>query len=81
MDIIDHFAFITRYSVIGPFDNPDGKLLETAYPPEKEIRLDAQYDGKLGKVSWKPIATTNEYGIVDIAKQVPPLQGGDDVPV
>jgi hypothetical protein len=75
VDITDHFAFITRYSVIGPFDNPNGKLLETAYPPEKEIRLDAQYDGKLGKVAWKPLATTNEYGIVDIAKQVSPYKG------
>ncbi len=75
VDIADHFAFITRYSVIGPFDNANGKLLETAYPPEKEIRLDAQYDGKVGKVAWKPLATTNEYGIVDIAKQVSPYKG------
>jgi len=75
VNIADHFAFITRYSVIGPFDNRDGKLLEKAYPPEKEIRLDAQYDGMLGKVSWKPIATTNEYGILDIAKQVHPYKG------
>jgi hypothetical protein len=75
VNITDHFAFITRYSVIGPFDNPNGKLLETAYPPEKEIRLDAQYDGKIGKVAWKPLATTNEYGIVDIAKQVHPYKG------
>jgi hypothetical protein len=75
VNITDHFAFITRYSVIGPFDNPNGKLLETAYPPEKEIRLDAQYDGKIGKVAWKPLATTNEYGIVDIAKQVSPYKG------
>jgi hypothetical protein len=73
--IADHFAFITRYSVIGPFDNANGKFLEKTYPPEKEIRLDAQYDGKLGKVAWKPLATTNEYGIVDIAKQVSPYKG------
>ncbi len=75
VNITDHFAFITRYSVIGPFDNRDGKFLEKAYPPENEIRLDAQYDGMLGKVAWKPIATTNEYGILDIAKQVHPYKG------
>jgi hypothetical protein len=75
VNIIDHFAFLTRYSIIGPFNNPDGKLLETAYPPEKETRLDAQYDGKLGRVSWQPISTTQEYGIVDIAKQVHPYKG------
>jgi hypothetical protein len=75
VDIADHFAFITRYSVIGPFDNANGKFLEKAYPPENEIRLDAKYDGKIGKVAWKPLATTNEYGIVDIAKQVSPYKG------
>ena len=75
VNITDHFAFLTRYSVIGPFDNHDGKLLETVYPPETEIRLDAKYDGKLGKVSWQPLATTNDYGIVDIAKQVHPYKG------
>ena len=75
VNITDHFAFITRFWVIGPFDNRDGKLLETVYPPETEIRLDAHYDGKLGKVSWEPLATTNEYGIVDIAKQIRPYKG------
>ncbi len=75
VNITDHFAFITRYSIIGPFDNRDGKLLETVYPPEREIRLDAEYGGQLGKVSWKPLATTNEYGIVDIAKQIKPYKG------
>ncbi len=75
VNITDHFAFLTRFSIIGPFDNHDGKLLETVYPPETEIHLDAQYDGKLGKVSWKPLATTNEYGIVDIAKQIHPYKG------
>jgi hypothetical protein len=75
VNITEHFAFLTRFSVIGPFDNHDGKLLETVYPPETEIRLDAQYDGKLGMVSWQPLATTNDYGIVDIAKQVHPYKG------
>jgi len=75
VNITDHFAFLTRYSVIGPFDNQNGKLLETVYPPETEIRLDAKYDGKLGKVAWQPLATTNDYGIVDIAKQVHPYKG------
>jgi hypothetical protein len=75
VNIAEHFAFITRYSIIGPFDNRGGKFLETAYPPEKEIRLGAQYDGQLGKVSWVPLSTTNDFGIVDIAKQVHPYKG------
>jgi hypothetical protein len=75
VNIAEHFAYLTRFWVIGPFNNPDGKLLETPCPPEKEIRLDAEYDGKYGKVTWAPISTKNEYGILDIAKQIHPYKG------
>jgi hypothetical protein len=75
VDISKHFAFLTQYSVIGPFDNRGGRGLETVYPPEKEIQLDAAYDGQLGKVSWQPLQSHGDYGIVDIAKQVKPYKG------
>jgi len=75
VDVAEHFAFLRRFSVIGPFDNHGEKGLEITYPPELEIRLNAEYDGQLGKVSWKPLATTNEYGTVDIAKQIKPYKG------
>lgn len=75
VDIAEHFAFLRRFSVIGPFDNHGGKGLEITYPPEFEIRLNAEYDGQLGKVSWKPLATKDEYGMVDIAKQIKPYKG------
>ncbi len=38
---------------IGPFDNAGQKGFDAVYPPEKEINLNAQYDGKGGKVGWK----------------------------
>jgi len=41
------------WHVIGPFDNAGQKGFEAVYPPEKEINLQAQYDGKGGKVGWK----------------------------
>jgi hypothetical protein len=41
------------WSYIGPFDNTGGKGFETVYPPEKEIDLVKQYDGKGQKVAWK----------------------------
>ena len=75
VDISKHFAFLTQYSVIGPFDNRGGQGLETAYPPEKEVQLDAAYDGQLGKVTWQPLQSGGDYGMVDIAKQVKPYKG------
>lgn len=41
---------------IGPFDNKDKKGFDAEYPPEKELKLDAEYEGKNGKtVKWKHI--------------------------
>ncbi|HEX8914828.1 MAG TPA: VCBS repeat-containing protein [Humisphaera sp.] len=34
------------WKVCGPFDNADGRGVDTAYPPETEIKLDAKYKGK-----------------------------------
>jgi hypothetical protein len=75
VDISQHFAFLTRYSIIGPFDNRGGHGLEAVYPPEKEIKLDAKYDGQLGPVAWQTVESKGDYGIVDIAKQVKPYKG------
>jgi hypothetical protein len=75
VDISKHFAFLTEFSVIGPFDNRGGRGLEAVYPPEKEVHLDAIYDGQLGQVSWQPLQSRGDYGIVDIAKQVKPYKG------
>jgi hypothetical protein len=75
VDISTHFAFLTQYSVIGPFNNRGGRGLEGVYPPETEIQLDATYDGQIGPVKWQPLASQGDYGIVDIAKQVKPYKG------
>jgi hypothetical protein len=75
VDISKHFAFLTQYSVIGPFDNHGGRGLEAVYPPEKEIQLEAKYDGQIGPVKWQPLQTSSDYGVVDIAKQVKNYKG------
>jgi rhomboid protease GluP len=43
----------SNWSIIGPFDNPDGKGLGVAYPPEELIDLSASYPGKVGHVTWR----------------------------
>jgi hypothetical protein len=43
-----------KWYYIGPFDNPDKKGFNTAYPPEQEIDLAKTYKGKGGRdLSWK----------------------------
>ena len=46
-----------------------------AYPPEQEIDLAAEYEGQLGPVSWEPIASDDDYGVVDIGNQIENYKG------
>ena len=43
-----------KWFLVGPFDSPGGNGFATAYPPEKEIDLKKEYEGKnKQKVAWK----------------------------
>jgi hypothetical protein len=75
VNIQKHFGFLAAWQVIGPFDNKEEKGFAVAYPPESELRMDAEYDGQLGKVRWQPLATEDDYGIVDIGKQIKNYKG------
>ncbi|MDA1231436.1 MAG: hypothetical protein O2856_11730 [Planctomycetota bacterium] len=81
VDIQRHFGFLSQWSIVGPFDNKEGKGFATACGPELDINasnaldLQAEYDGQLGKVRWQPIATTDDYGVVNIAKQIENYKG------
>lgn len=57
-----------NWEVIGPFDNTNRKGFETAFPPEQGVKLDAQYDGKSGKVSWAPFEIQDERGKLNFNK-------------
>ncbi|WP_373650550.1 hypothetical protein [Schlesneria sp. DSM 10557] len=75
VDLQKHFGFLTKWSLIGPFDNTDKKGFNIAYPPERELNLKAKYVGKMGEVEWKEYSTDDEYGILDIAKKTEPFKG------
>jgi tetratricopeptide (TPR) repeat protein len=45
-------GFLLEWRVIGPFDNERGQSFLEELPPEREIRLDAEYDGKKRPVRW-----------------------------
>lgn len=63
------------WSVIGPFDNTDREGFDKVFPPEEEIDLGAEYEGKGGeKVRWQAFSTADEYGMVDVNKAYGPLK-------
>ena len=65
VDLRRVFGWVTRWRLIGPFDNTGGAGFEKAYPPESSIDPAGEYDGKAGRVKWRDQVTTSDYGIVD----------------
>jgi len=76
VDLPKHFGFLMQWNVIGPFDNTERKGFAEVFPPEREVKLDAEYDGKKGKVKWQPFTSKDEMGKLDFNK---PLGGLKEV--
>ncbi|MEO6742823.1 MAG: hypothetical protein ABIP20_21490 [Chthoniobacteraceae bacterium] len=68
VDLPKHFGFLMKWNVIGPFDNTERKGFDTVFPPEREVKADADYDGKTGKVKWKPFESKDDRGKLDFNK-------------
>lgn len=74
VDLVQQLGFLTQWKVVGPFDNTGHAGFEKTFPPETELKFDAEYDGKEGKVRWKEFTTAHEYGMVDFNKAYAPLK-------
>ena len=68
VDLPRHFGFLTKWHVIGPFDNTDRKGFDTAFPPESGIQLEAAHPGKDKEVKWVLFESNDEYGKIDFNK-------------
>ena len=75
VDLVSHFGFLTDWRIVGPFDNREFIGFDIAYAPETELDFAAKLKAKEGEVAWGEITTTDEFGIVDIAKSVAPHKG------
>jgi hypothetical protein len=65
VDLPGHFGFVTRWQIIGPFDNGGQQGFDAVYPPERKIDLAASCAGKAGPVKWVPYVSHDELGVVD----------------
>jgi hypothetical protein len=66
IDLARHFGFITKWKMIGPFENEKNVGWNTEYPPEKALDFAAEYEGKVGKVKWKDYETDDDIGHIDL---------------
>lgn len=50
----DHWVYVDSWYTIGPFPNPRRRNIDTQFPPESVIDLDATYPGKDGRLlKWR----------------------------
>jgi tetratricopeptide (TPR) repeat protein len=76
---IARLGYVSRWMIVGPFEN-DGKAgFANAFEPEKEqaqpIDLTRDYEGKEHKrVRWRMLPATSPYGWVDFGAFVRPLE-------
>jgi len=69
------FGWLSRWKVVGPFDNAGGVGFENVYPPETKIDLQAEYEGPSAKIRWQDLKADGDYGLVDFNKPFGALKG------
>jgi hypothetical protein len=68
VDLPRHFGFLTKWHVIGPFDNTDRKGFDTTFPVESDVSLNKSHQGKEKEIKWTPFESADEYGKIDLNK-------------
>lgn len=76
VDLTTHFGFITRWLVVGSFNNKKGVGFHTVYPPEKGVDRSAVYKDMNGEaIRWQEHDTKLPLGLVDFNKIFGNLHG------
>jgi hypothetical protein len=71
--VLANRIFLDRWYVVGPFAAPSSRSMNTVYPPELAVDLDAVYEGKGGElVAWRYVSSPS-YPVV------PPQRSPDAV--
>jgi hypothetical protein len=74
VDLREAFGWVTRWKVIGPFDNTGGAGFSQAFPPESGIEAAGEFEGKKGRVQWQDYETQDDHGLVDFNRPLSPLK-------
>lgn len=51
-NMAEQLGFISKWQVVGPFDNTDRAGFDKVFPPEQSVELTSEYSGKAGPVKW-----------------------------
>ena len=64
-------GFVPQFSLIGAWDNEQGKAFDTR-PPEKGIQPDSSYPGIRGTAEWIPGRSETRRGWIEIQERIQP---------
>jgi hypothetical protein len=71
VDVMAHYGFITKWKLIGPFDNAGKKGFEAVFAPEKKVDATGRFEGKNGQqLTWIDHQTADPLGMVDLNKAI-----------
>lgn len=71
-DIRKNIGWSIPFSVIGTWDNKQGKGFDVSYPPESEIDMTKTYHGQTVDVSWRSGLATGIQGELDLGQLMYP---------
>lgn len=72
--IVEQMGLVVDWYIAGPFDAPAKTGFNLAFPPEKEVDLKAEYDGKDKRhFGWKRFHCVDRMGSLDLAQAVAPV--------
>lgn len=75
VDPIRRLGFVTRWSLIGPFDAPGLTGFDTQFPPENQVDPEATYVGQDGsQIGWKVHETKDPLGEVNLIAALGPVR-------
>ncbi|MBN8248606.1 MAG: hypothetical protein J0L84_14345, partial [Verrucomicrobia bacterium] len=74
VDLREILGWVTRWEVIGPFDNTGGTGFASEFPPETPAGASGEVPGKSGAVRWQPLETKDDHGMLDFNKPFSPLK-------
>ncbi|MEL6180433.1 MAG: hypothetical protein AAFS10_15850, partial [Myxococcota bacterium] len=67
-------GFLTDWQVLGPFPNEGMSGMNTAYPPEQKLDLNATVDTRIGDTRWQRMKHMDHLGWVDLEAVVRPIE-------
>jgi len=74
-DMQRQLGLLDDWWLIGPFDHRGGVGFDAIYPPEREVRLQADYAGLDQQVAWFRKESGHPRAVMDLNRLVAPLRG------